>query len=339
MPPPNSASRMPELVERLTAVSLAERERFLHLPQTAAGHAEARAAVAAFTEIEVRQPVASPLRGAAVRVAAWNLERCLYPEAAARVLQRSGVDIALLTEMDVGMLRTGQLHTIGRLAGRLGHGYSYGLEFLELMAMEPPPRHKRHGQENLDGFHGNGITAAIPMGDPVRIPLDEAADWFAPVAGQRRVGARMALAATFQVGAVSFVACTVHLENRTDGVGRARQMRTLLDALDDYARSRPVLIGGDLNTDAGPGGYTDPGEPLFSAALDRGYDWAACNLACPTTRTSAWSAGNGDRQLDWFCARGIEVSRPEVVPAVDEHGLVLSDHELIALTLHVQTRS
>ena len=133
------------------------------------------------------------------------------------------------------MLRTGQVHTIGQVAERLGHGYCYGLEFLELNAMEPPAGHARRGDENTEGLHGNGITSSRPMLDPVVIRLDEEADWFTPAAEQRRIGKRMALAATFEVGASAFVACTVHLENRTNGAGRARQMQTLLAALDDYA--------------------------------------------------------------------------------------------------------
>jgi endonuclease/exonuclease/phosphatase family metal-dependent hydrolase len=131
-----------------------------------------------------------------------------------------------------------------------------------------------------------------------------------------------------------FVACSVHLENRTDGAGRARQMETLLDALDAYADGAlPVVIGGDLNTHVGPGGYRDASEPLFALAASRVYDWAACNLAQPTTRASTWSTSEGTRQLDWFCTRGLSVRDPTVVPALGEDGSVLSDHELILLTL------
>jgi hypothetical protein len=39
------------------------------------------------------------------------------------------------------------------------------------------------------------------------------------------------------------------------------------------------------------------------------------------------------RQLDWFCTRGLRVSDPDVVPALGEDGSVLSDHEMLLLTL------
>lgn len=318
-----------DVVERLTPVPLAERQGFLTLPPTREAHADAHASVAALHQIELRQPTAPPVSRDSIRIAAWNLERCLYPEEAARVLQRNQVDLALLTEMDVGVLRTGQVHTIGRIAAQLGYGYCYGCEFLELLPMEPPPGFSRNGSDNTEGYHGNGMVSSMPMRDPAIIRLDEMADWYTPGDRQRRIGNRMAIAATFG----GFVACSVHLENRTDGAGRARQMRTLLDALDAYAGSLPVVIGGDLNTHVGPGGHTDVSEPLFALALSRGYDWAACNLAQPTTRTSAWSRSEGTRQLDWFCARGLEVRDPTVVPALGDDASVLSDHELIMLTL------
>jgi endonuclease/exonuclease/phosphatase family metal-dependent hydrolase len=288
---------------------------------------------AAFRQIELQQPNTPAVVDNVIRVAAWNLERCLYPEEAARILARHQIDIALLTEMDVGVLRTGQVHAIGRIAAQRGHGYGYGCEFLELAPMAPPPDFPHKGGDNTEGYHGNGIVSSLPMQDPIVIRLDEMADWYMSGDRQRRIGNRMAIAAGFSAGGIRFVACAVHLENRTDGVGRARQMRTLLDALDGYAGSAPVLIGGDLNTHVGPGGHADAAEPLFALATSRGYDWAACNLARPTTRTSAWSRSEGTRQLDWFCTRGMRVCDPAIVPALGDDASVLSDHELILLTV------
>lgn len=322
-----------DIVPRLTPVPLAERERFLTLPPTREAHAEAHASVPAFREIELRQPMAPAATKPTLRIAAWNLERCLYPDEAARILARQQVDLVLLTEMDVGVLRTGQVHTIGRIASLLGQGYCYGCEFLELVPMQPPEGFSHIGSGNTEGYHGNGIVASLPLQDPIVVRLDEMADWYTPVDRQRRIGNRMAMAASFVVGGSRFVACSVHLENRTDGAGRARQMATLLDALDHYAGAAPIIIGGDLNTHVGPGGYLDASEPLFALAASRGYDWAACNLAQPTTRASTWSRSEGTRQLDWFCTRGLRVRDATVVPALGEDASVLSDHELILLTL------
>jgi endonuclease/exonuclease/phosphatase family metal-dependent hydrolase len=324
-----------EVVDRLTPVPQSTRQGLLDLPQTREAHAEAHANIGAFRQIEVQQSAAASSSGT-IRIAAWNLERCLYPEAAARILLRNRVDLALLTEMDVGVLRTGQVHTIGRLAAQSGKSYCYALEFLELIPMPPPQGFPSNGSVNTEGFHGNGIVASLPIENPVVMRLDEMADWFtAPMGSQRRVGNRIAVAVTVSVGASRFVACSVHLENRTDGNGRATQMHTLLDALDAYAGTLSVVIGGDLNTHVGPGGHDDASEPLFAMAAARGYDWAACNLAQPTTRTSTWSQSEGTRQLDWFCTRGVKVRDPAVMPALGDDASVLSDHELILVTLEL----
>lgn len=323
-----------DVVERLTLVPLEQRHGFLSLPPTREAHAGALASVAAFHQIERVGTGATAVPGE-IRIAAWNLERCLYPDEAARILQRHRVGLTLLTETDVGVLRTGQVHTIGRIAERLGQGYCYGLEFLELVPMEPPGGFRRHGDDNSEGYHGNGIVSGYRMEAPVVIRLDEKADWYiAPAGGQRRIGTRMAVAATFG-DETRFVACSVHLENRTDGNGRAEQMATLFDALDDYAGALPVVIGGDLNTHVGPGGYVDASEPLFAMATARGYDWAACNIARSTTRRSTWSESEGARQLDWFCTRGLNVADPDVIPAIGEDGEILSDHEMLLLTLRL----
>jgi endonuclease/exonuclease/phosphatase family metal-dependent hydrolase len=324
-----------KVVDRLKPVPQSVRHGFLDLPPTREAHAAAHADIAALHEIEVQRSATSS--SGTIRIAAWNLERCLYPEATAQILRRNRVDMALLTEMDVGVLRTGQVHTIGRLAAQLGSSYCYALEFLELVPMPPPPGFPSNGEVNAEGFHGNGIVASLPIESPVVVRLDEMADWFtAPMGSQRRIGNRMAVAATVSAGNSRFVACSVHLENRTDGNGRARQMHTLLDALDAYAGALPVVIGGDLNTHVGPGGHDDASEPLFAMAAARGYDWAACNLAQPTTRTSTWSQSESTRQLDWFYTRGIKVRDPAVVPALGEDASVLSDHELILVTLELE---
>ena len=323
------------VAKRLTPVPPSQRQEFRTLPATREAHAEAVAAAPAFGQIELRQSTAADAPDT-IRIAAWNLERCLHPEEASRVLQRHDVTLALLTEMDVGVRRTGQVHTIGRVAAQLGQGYCYGLEFLEITPTEPPPGFPRNGDDNIEGYHGNGIVSAYRIDVPLVIRLPEEADWYSPTPGrQRRIGSRMAIAATFGTGDERFVACSVHLENRTDGAGRARQMQTLLDALDAYAGKLPIVIGGDLNTHVGPGGHTDPAEPLFAMARARGYDWAACNLAQPTTRQSIWSESEGTRQLDWFCTRGLAACDPSIVPALGEDATVLTDHELLLLTLRL----
>lgn len=323
------------VVSRLTPVPPLQRAAFRALPPDLAGHANALAAVPAFRQVEVGGITPPPFDRPAVRLAAWNLERGLFPEESARILARARTDLALLTELDIGLLRTGQVHTVGRMAALLGQGYAYGLEFLELAAMPPPAGFPMNGVANSEGFHGNGFISALPFAAPVAIRLPEVADWFnnAPAGLERRIGTRVAVAATFSAAATRFVACSAHLESLGGGAGRATQMAALLDALDDYAAGLPIVIGGDLNTVVPPGQRDAAAEPLFAVAEARGYDFGAANAAGPTTRTSAWSSHPGDRQLDWFCVRGLRVRDPRIVPAIGEDAEILSDHEMICLTL------
>jgi endonuclease/exonuclease/phosphatase family metal-dependent hydrolase len=322
-------------VDRMHSVSRASRQRIAALPLTHQSHLTAGAEIHALREIETsgaREPDIAP--SLPLRVGAWNLERCLHPDAAARILRAHGVELALLTEMDVGMLRTSQRHTIARISEGLQQRYAFGLEFVELQPMPPPPGIPVHGSDNDAGFHGNGIVTALDFERPAVIRLPEVADWFtAPKNGQRRVGNRIGVAATFNVSGLRFVACAVHLESNSDGAARAAQMSALLDALDTYAPGLPVLVGGDLNTRVSAGRRDDPFEPLFVEPVRRGYDFSACNCVSPTTRRGTWSDGMGDQQLDWFLARGLKASDPEIVQALAQDGTVLSDHDLILTTI------
>ncbi len=142
----------------------------------------------------------------------------------------------------------------------------------------------------------------------------------------------MGLAVTVTAGGRQFVACSVHLEARSDPAGRALQFEALMDGIDAYADGLPVVIGGDLNTLVVPGRFN---EPLFTIGMARGYDFAGCNPMRPTTRNSHWSRHPGDRQLDWFCVRGLKARAPALVPAIGAGGEMLSDHEMIAVTLEI----
>ncbi|WP_235913598.1 endonuclease/exonuclease/phosphatase family protein [Teichococcus coralli] len=323
-----------DTVPTMTPVPASRRVGYAASPGDAAVHAEALASVPAFREIETGGEARAAPPSGPLRIAAWNLERGLFPAESAALLRQEGAGLVLLSEVDKGCHRTGQRHATRAVAEALGHRYAFGLEFLELATMPAPVDFPGNPAENTLGFHGNAFTTALPFRDPVLIRLDEVADWFVePKGGQKRIGTRMALAAVFRHEGRDFVGCSVHLESRADFAGRDRQMVTLLAALDELAGSLPVVIGGDLNTQVAAGGHDDPRELLFETARRQGYDWRAANLASPSTRPSRWSPGAEQRQLDWFCTRGCHVSDPHMVPALAPDGTVLTDHDLISLAV------
>lgn len=317
------------VVAALSPVAPERRAALRDLPKRRAEHSAAHATVPAFGEIETGGSIAAPHHGARLRLAAWNVERALYPEASAALLAAQGVDLALLTELDCGCHRTGQRHTLRDMARLRGQRYGYGLEFLELAAMPQPIALSDMTPGNRDGFHGNGFLSALPFRDPVVIRLDEVADWFVnPPGGQSRIGTRMAIAARFMLDGQEIIACSVHLESNSTPSSRALQTRTLLDALDDYAQGAPIVVAGDLNTKV-----MGPDEALFDLAAARGYDWRSANAQGRTTRQSTWTKGDHPYKLDWIATRGLVAHSPETIPALAPDGTVLSDHDMVVVTV------
>ena len=84
-----------------------------------------------------------------------------------------------------------------------------------------------------------------------------------------------------------------------------------------------------------------PFEPLFDLFRDRGYVWQAANdLTQPTQR---WHPGEEKPgalgKIDWFFARGLDLSEASTLPALDVQGRTLSDHELLTVTIRPRPSS
>ncbi len=128
----------------------------------------------ALHQIEIRQPRAAAAAPATLRIAAWNVERCQHGPASAALLRRTGASVALLSEMDLGMARSGNRHTTRDLAESLGAGYAFGVEFVELGLGFGREITDNAGLRNAGSLHGNAVVSAVTMRDPVVIPLDRA---------------------------------------------------------------------------------------------------------------------------------------------------------------------
>lgn len=269
-------------------------------------------------------PLALPLT-----VAAWNLERCLFPEASAAKLRGLGAPLVLLSEMDDGMARTAQADPTAIIADELGMTYAYGLEFLELSLGSEIERSFCTHTTNDRGFHGNALMAATSLRDPFVFRLPGNALWFSDSKEQPRIGERCAVGATIATEAGPFVAVSVHLESVGDGPYRERQMSALIDAVEAYAPGLPILIGGDFNTGNHTGGdyRTDT---LFDMAAARGFERHGGPLDETSTRPSLITRFPERRmKLDWFLSRGLEISRSYLVSSLDGEGKPLSDHDII----------
>lgn len=347
------------LRDELPRVAAERRAAMLELPPERSTHAALLAELPSLDEVEVRAP-ARPCKvvGRAARIACWNMERGRHLEAGARLLAGTHADAFLLSELDLGMARSGQRHTARELAEALGCGYAYGVEFVELGLGDEREREQHRGAANSAGFHGAAILSPHLLRRPALVRLERSGAWFDGAFGERRVGGRMALLATLSIDGADVVLASVHLESHSDPAGRDAEFAVLLDAIEAYAPGAPALIGGDVNTSSfardqiedrealrralreDPTRLLDPVqyEPLFVRAERAGYDWRGCNRLDASTQRKRDPCERGRLRLDWFFCRGLLADEPAVLDAVEPgSGRPLSDHEL--LTLRVRPKS
>ena len=349
---------MLELVCETTTAALEppsqeERAALLRLPPSRAAHAEALARHRAlFDRVELAPPPTPEALAGPARIAFWNAERGKDLDGSAALLGAIGADVLLLCELDLGMARSAQAHATRELARRLGTGYAFAVEFLELGLGDAREQAWHAGEINRAGLHGAAILSPYALERPAVIRLETTGDWFDGRHGERRVGGRIALAATLPIEGTPVTLVSVHFESHGDPGQRAAQTAILLDAIEAYAPGRPVLIGGDLNTSTVSRDWARgtgvkpvlpaarvldpvPFEPMFEVAAARGYDWRGCNaLGVPTQRTRPDGTPTPPLgKIDWFLCRGLVASGAATLPAVDARGVALSDHEVLAVTI------
>ncbi|MDO8984377.1 endonuclease/exonuclease/phosphatase family protein [Cypionkella sp.] len=316
---------------QLAALSQTERDAIAALPRDVAAHDAHLAALPCMAMVEIggtapTAPLAFPFT-----VAAWNLERCLFPAASAAKIATTSAQVVLLSEMDNGMARTAQTHTTAAVAAPLAMSYAYGVEFIELGLGSETELEFCTDTHNDAGFHGNAILAATPLSRPFLLRLPGRRFWFLSGGDQPRLGERMAIGALIQTEAGPIVMVSTHLESNADASQRAAQMRLLIDALDANFSDLPLLIGGDLNTGNHIGGdWRD--ETLFDHARGRGFTIHGGADSVMTTRPSLITRWP-DRamKLDWFLTRGLQIAQCQIIASTDEAGRPLSDHDMIVL--------
>ena len=297
---------------------------------------------------------ASPMPSSA-RVVFWNAERLKYPEPTAALLATTQADVLLLCEVDVGMGRSGNWHTVADLAARLSTGYIFGVEFVELGLGDARERTWHAGSSNSAGLHGAALLSRHQLRRPALARLETSGRWFDGQFGERRVGGRIALMAEVMLGTTATLLVCAHYESHSDACDRRLQTIALLDAIDAHAPGLPVLIAGDFNTSTFPLSAkhqaaevaaaltADPHrlvapmsyEPMFETLRERGCEWESCNVALvPTQRTRPdGTPAPPFGKIDWLFTRGLLCTEPEIIAAVDDEGIAISDHEALAVTI------
>jgi endonuclease/exonuclease/phosphatase family metal-dependent hydrolase len=185
---------------------------------------------------------------AIVRATAWNIERGKRLASIKRVLREHPVlrasDVLLLTELDYGMARTGNLDVAREIAESLGMNYAFAPCYLAL--------NKGSGVEadvegeNLQALHGNALLSRYPLRRVHAIALPNGKDKMA--GKEKRLGQQRAVVADVEHPTGMFRAVSLHLDAHSTQRHRYRQMRLVLDHLDALEPRLPTLIGGDWNT-------------------------------------------------------------------------------------------
>lgn len=316
----------------LADVSQSERAAITRLPRTIAAHDAHLAGQPTMTTVEVGG-AAGALLPLPLTVAAWNLERCLFPASSASKLAQAGAAIVLLSEMDKGMARTAQRHPTAEIARSLRMAYAFGVEFLELGFGSETERGFCSDMVNRLGLHGNALLARAPLTRPFMLRLPGERHWFMAGGDQPRLSERMAIGAAIETTGGPMVAVSTHLESVAHPPAREAQMAAVLDALDQHFLGLPAVIGGDLNTGNFPDGdWRD--ETLFAHAEARGFAVHSGPADAVTTRSSLitrWPSRA--MKLDWFLTRGLIAYNMRITPSLAADGTPLSDHDLVTLRI------
>ncbi len=199
-----------------------------------------------FANDEIHAPLVDPNT---IRATAWNIERGKRLESIIRVLKEHPVlrasDVLMLTELDYGMARTGNADVAREIARSLELNYAFAPCYLAL--------NKGSGVEadvegeNTRGLHGNALLSRYPLRRVHVVSLPNGKDKMA--GKEKRLGQQRAVVADVQHPGGQFRAVSLHLDAHSTQRHRQRQMRLVLDHLEELQpRPLPVLIGGDWNT-------------------------------------------------------------------------------------------
>ena len=179
------------------------------------------------------------------RIVAWNIERGTELEGQLEVFRAHPYvrhfDVLLLTELDIGMARSGNRDVVRELARELGLDYAFVPCYLNLTKGSGMER-AVEGENEL-GLHGNAILSRYPIANARRIPLANGIDKVA--SREKRLGSQTAVAAELEFPNGRLTVASVHLDAQSSQRHRRDQMRQVLDALPG---SGPVVLGGDWNT-------------------------------------------------------------------------------------------
>lgn len=260
----------------------------------------------------------------------FNMERGVHCDALIDFLKFSPeiqpFDLILANELDDGCMRSGERDVAAEIGRALHMNYVFALEFIELAQTD-----------STKGYHGNAVFSKHPIKWAKTLHLPEEYNWYFD--RQRRIGSRCAIFAEIDVCGHSLGVVSAHLENRTDGQGRLRQMMEIYKEAEHLFPGIPVLLGGDLNTNAFDGRskeeiqhlaknpellrrrleHLSDYEPLLPAGREWGFAYQKSVHTEGTRRKPLPDGSNLTLQLDWLLFRGLEPLESRIISTEKEN--------------------
>lgn len=272
----------------------------------------------------------------ALRVIAWNIERGRRWREAVQLIQSHPAlqhpDIVLLSEMDLGMARSGNDHTTREMAKALGLNYAFAIEYVELGGGDSAER-ELYGTGRTHGYHGNAVLARYPLHNVRALRFPGIERWYG--SDQHRLGGRVAVFADLTVDGTTVTLVSTHYESGlAEHAARELESRMVLAELRASGNPQQVIFGGDLNTI-----HTRPAVLRFREA---GFEVDRVNLLdSPTSqRLKDGKVTRVGAHIDYILTRGFEPVRSEHSPAVvmaaypnTPAGTYIGDHAAIAVEL------
>jgi endonuclease/exonuclease/phosphatase family metal-dependent hydrolase len=191
-------------------------------------------------------PAATRARpGRVLRAVAWNIQRGARLDDLRRAVVAppfADADVFLLSEVDVGLGRSGNRNVARELAESLGMSYAFGVSYL---ALTDDFGENAAGLENTLGLSGAAVLSRHPIGRVENVDLPELRDKFH--SSEKRLGRKRALQAEIVLPDGPLLVAACHLDSNASPAQRALQLGGILDSV-DRSGVRRALVGGDFNT-------------------------------------------------------------------------------------------
>jgi endonuclease/exonuclease/phosphatase family metal-dependent hydrolase len=183
-----------------------------------------------------------------IRATAWNIERGLRLDSIVRVFKEHPVlsqsDVLLLTELDYGMARTENRFIARELAESLGLNYVFAPCYINMNKGSGLEVHTEG--ENTQALHGNALFSRYPLLNAHSLALPNGKDKMK--GNEKRLGQQVAAIADVELPSGTVRMVSLHLDAHSTQRHRHRQMKLVLDHLENLRPQLPTLIGGDWNT-------------------------------------------------------------------------------------------